>query len=284
MDIQWYPHHMARAKDQLEDKLELIDLGLEVLDARIPVSSRNAELEEVLAQKEKLVVLNKKDLANPELTSKWLNFFSYQEVSAVAVNSLTGDGVNKILAYLEKLNKENKQKSANKDIKQQDLRLMVVGIPNVGKSQLINQLSKAGSAKTGNTPGVTRGQQWIKIRPGVQLLDTPGILWPKFEAEEVGIKLAACGAIKEGNFDNEVLAYNLVEILVDMAPDKIKERFKLDSITADTYQLIAEMGKKRGCLQSGGKVDRDRISKLIIQEFRTGKLGRITLEKPEDYR
>jgi len=269
---------MAKAKENLQEQLTLIDVVLEVLDARIPVSSHNGDLDKLVADKQKVIVLNKIDLADPELTTQWLRYFR-QSNSAVAVNSLTGRGTNKILVQVQELMENREEELAAKGIQQKDIRLLVVGVPNVGKSQLINQLSAKNKTRTGDKAGVTRSQQWVTLQSGFKLLDTPGVLWPKCE-EKTGVKLGICGAVSEGNFDSELLAYRLVEVLTKLAPEKLKSRFKLDHLELPPYDLIAQMGRKRGCLQSGGRVDRERISRLIIQEFRAGKLGRITLEQP----
>jgi len=279
MTIQWYPGHMSRAKRKLEERLKLIDVVIELVDARIPLSSRNPDIDEILADKKRIIVLNKRDLADRRITTEWVDYFS-QEISTVAVNSLTGQGVDKIVRSTTELMADKMAALRKKGQQQRNIRLMIVGVPNVGKSQLINQLSKKSSARTGNKPGVTKGQQWVKLRDGFELLDTPGILWPKFEDEDVGFKLAICGAIKETIVENELLAYKLVKILQEVAPKRLKERFKLDSINPDTYQLVADIGKKRGCLQSGGRIDRERTSRIIIKEFRDGKFGQLSFERP----
>ncbi|GAB6137677.1 ribosome biogenesis GTPase YlqF [Halanaerobaculum tunisiense] len=281
MSIQWYPGHMAKAKEQVKDKLELIDIVIELLDARIPISSRNPQLDQILENQKRIVALNKKDLADPNLTQEWLNYFSQQEIPVVAINSLSGKGVKKIYTTAEELMAQEKESLAVQGRQTRTIRMMIVGVPNVGKSQLINQLSNQSGARTGNQPGVTRAQQWIKLQKGFELLDTPGILWPKFD-EEVGVKLGICGAIQAGKFDSELLAYKLVQILQELAPKKLRSRFDLADLTSDTYQLVADIGRKRGCLQSGGRIDRERTSNIILREFKAGKLGRITLETSEE--
>ncbi|OCL27058.1 ribosome biogenesis GTPase YlqF [Orenia metallireducens] len=281
MSIQWYPGHMVRAKRQVEDRLKLIDVVIELLDARIPFSSRNPDIDEILKDQKRVIVLNKIDLADPEKTKSWKRYFS-NIAPTVAVNSLTGQGVTQILRLARDLMNEEFAVLKEKGRNERNIRMMIVGIPNVGKSQLINQLSNKSSAKTGNRPGVTRGQQWVKLKKGFELLDTPGILWPKFEDEQVGFRLALAGAIKETIFDSELLAYKLVELLSEVAPEKLEERFKLDHLNPDTYELVADIGRKRGCLQSGGRIDRDRTSDIIIKEFRDGKFGNLTLELPPE--
>jgi ribosome biogenesis GTPase A len=272
---------MVRAKRQVEDRLKLIDVVIELLDARIPFSSRNPDIDEILKDQKRVIVLNKIDLADPEKTKSWKRYFS-NIAPTVAVNSLTGQGVTQILRLARDLMNEEFAVLKEKGRNERNIRMMIVGIPNVGKSQLINQLSNKSSAKTGNRPGVTRGQQWVKLKKGFELLDTPGILWPKFEDEQVGFRLALAGAIKETIFDSELLAYKLVELLSEVAPEKLEERFKLDHLNPDTYELVADIGRKRGCLQSGGRIDRDRTSDIIIKEFRDGKFGNLTLELPPE--
>ncbi|TDX51959.1 ribosome biogenesis GTPase YlqF [Orenia marismortui] len=283
MSIQWYPGHMVKAKRKVEEKLKLIDVVIELLDARIPLSSRNPDIDNLLEGQKRIIVLNKIDLAEPQQTKKWLNYFS-EIAPTLAVNSLTGKGVNKILKLAKELMADDLAAMKEKGRMERDIRMMIVGIPNVGKSQLINQLSNKSSARTGNRPGVTRGEQWVKLRKGFELLDTPGILWPKFEDEEVGFKLAIAGAIREIIFDSELLAYKIVEILQEVAPEKLEERFNLEYLNSDTYELVADIGRRRGCLQSGGRIDRERVSDIIIREFREGKFGRLTLEvMPKDW-
>ena len=277
MSIQWYPGHMDKAKEKIKERLNLIDVVIELLDARIPLSSRNPDIDEVLADKKRIIALNKKDLADPKVTAEWLDYFS-ETAPSVAINSLTGENVKQIFSLADKLTREEQEKALARGRNKRDIKLMIVGVPNVGKSQLINQLGGKNRARTGNQPGVTRGEQWVKLGKGFELLDTPGVLWSKFEDEEAGVRLALCGAIKEGRFDNELLAYKLVQILQESNPQRLKERYDLDSLTPDTYQLVADIAKRRGCLQSGGRIDRNRVSNIILKEFDEGKLGRISLE------
>ena len=279
MSIQWYPGHMDKAKKKIEKRLKLIDVVIELLDARIPLSSRNPDIDNILEDKKRIIVLNKKDLADPNLTQEWLDYFS-NFAPSIAINSLTGAGVNQIFSLANKLTAKEQQKALERGRKKKDVKMMIVGVPNVGKSQLINQLGNKNSARTGNKPGVTRGEQWVKLQKGFQLLDTPGVLWSKFEDEDAAVRLALCGVIKEGRFDNELLAYKLVQLLQNSNPDSLKERYNLDYVNPDAYQLVADIGRKRGCLQTGGKVDRNRVSKIIIKEFDEGQLGRVTLERP----
>lgn len=277
--INWYPGHMAKAKKKLKEKLTLIDVVIELLDARIPMSSRNPEIDELLQDKKRIIALNKMDLADKKINEAWVKKFSENQPT-VAINSLNGQRVNLIISRARQLMTDRLEELAQQGRRKRDIRLMIVGVPNVGKSQLINQLSNRGGARTGGRPGVTRGQQWVKIREGFELLDTPGILWPKFEDEEVAFKLAATGAIKEDVYDRETVAYKLLKVLENIIPDTLQERFKLDKVSTDTLELMEDIGRKRGCLMSGGKIDRERTADIILQEFRKGKLGRISLELP----
>jgi ribosome biogenesis GTPase A len=270
---------MDKAKKKIKKRLQLIDVVVELLDARIPLSSRNPDIDQILEGKKRVIALNKKDLADPNRTKEWLEHFS-DSAPSVAINSLTGAGVDQIFPIIEKLTVEEQQKMVERGRNKRDIKMMIVGVPNVGKSQLINQLGNKNSARTGNKPGVTKGEQWVKLKEGFELLDTPGVLWSKFKDEESAVRLALCGAIKEGRFDNELLAYKLVQILSDVNPERLAERYNLEHVTSDAYQLIADIGRKRGCLQTGGKVDRNRVSNIILKEFAEGQLGKITLETP----
>lgn len=277
--INWYPGHMAKAKKKVKEKLGMIDIVIELLDARIPLSSRNPEINSILQDKKRIIALNKMDLADKAITEAWVKKLN-KSYPTVAINSLNGQRVSLIINKAKQLMDEELEKLAKQGRKKRNIRLMILGIPNVGKSQLINQLSTQGGARTGGKPGVTRGQQWIKIRKGFELLDTPGILWPKLEEEEVAFKLAATGAIPDEVYDKETVAYKLLKVLQDIVPDTLQERFKLTKVSTDTLELMENIGRKRGCLMSGGKVDRERTAGIILQEFKQGKLGRISLELP----
>ena len=221
MSIQWYPGHMDKAKKKIAKRLKLIDVVIELLDARIPLSSRNPDIDEILQDKKRIIALNKKDLADPNATKKWLEYFS-DFAPSLAINSLSGTGVNKIFSLANKLTAKEQKKAIARGRKKKDVKLMIVGVPNVGKSQLINQLGNKNSARTGNKPGVTRGEQWVKLKKGFELLDTPGVLWSKFDDEDAAIRLALCGEIKEGRFDNELLAYKLLQILQQRSSDRLE--------------------------------------------------------------
>jgi len=286
--IQWYPGHMAKAKRILKKDLNLVDLVVEVLDARIPLSSRNPDLDQLLSKKERVIVLNKVDLANKEISRKWINYFM-EKHQVVEVNSLSGKGIKSLLNIIAKLGKDINKKVLEKGRNKRDIRIMIIGIPNVGKSALINVLAGSKRAKTGNRPGVTRGRQWISVGQETQLLDTPGILWPKFDDEEVGYKLAVTGAIREQVFDEEMVAYKLIQYLSMIDRDILEEKYKIEMsegeiTTSLAYDILPEIGKKTGCLMSGGKVDRSKTASKLISSFRNGKLGSISLEVPgEDY-
>ncbi|MFW6380944.1 MAG: ribosome biogenesis GTPase YlqF [Bacillota bacterium] len=271
--INWYPGHMSKTSNLIRESLKLVDLVLEVVDARIPESSSNPELTELLSGNiQRLILLNKADLAHPGLTRQWRDYFNYP---GFALNSTRGQGLSSLLDYLEDFQQQRDTRASGRPLK-----LLVVGIPNVGKSTFINSLPGTGRARTGKKPGVTRGKQWIKISSNIQLMDTPGVLWPGLENEETAFKLAVTGAIPEKNFDTELAAYRLIQYILSAAPGILQEKYNLSFTGDQPYDILPLIGKKRGCLQSGGRVDRNRAASLILNDFRQGKLGRITLEKP----
>src|SRR5690554_967167 len=279
--IQWYPGHMAKAKKILTRDLKLVDLVIEVLDARIPASSRNPDLDQLLDNKKRIVALNKEDLADRKITGEWLLFFKKKH-PAVRVNSLGGQGMKELMSLLKRVSGELKKHVREKERTARDLRIMVIGIPNVGKSALINRLAGTAVTRTANRPGVTRGRQWIKIADEIRLLDTPGILWPKFDDEDVGYKLAVTGAIKDNLFDEELAAYKLLKYLLEINEEIVSNNYQLGSETVEPYDILELIGRKKGCLMSGGKVDRLRASRLLINDFRSGKLGLVSLERPDE--
>lgn len=278
--IQWYPGHMAKARRILKDDLKLVDLVIEVLDARIPESSRNPELKQLLTDQERLIVLNKIDLASKSVTEQWLNYYK-KKLPVLKANSVKGDGIKRLLKMIEKYAGKINEKVTGKGRKSRDIRIMIVGVPNVGKSALINVMAGSNISKTGNKPGVTRGRQWIKVGNKIQLLDTPGILWPKFDDEDVGYKLAITNAIKDKIFDEELAAYKLIEYILKINKKILEKKYKIMIDTDQPYDILPLIGKKTGCLMSGGRVDRMRASKKLINDYRRGKIGRVTLEKPE---
>lgn len=273
---------MAKARREVTEKLKLIDVIIELLDARIPLSSRNPMIDEIVAEKPRLVLLNKSDLADPALTEQWINYFADKNVLVLAVDSQSGKGVSQINGACKKLASPMIEKMKSRGMKPRAIRAMIIGIPNVGKSTLINRLASKKIAQTGDRPGVTKRQQWIKVGKELELLDTPGILWPKFEDQQVGYRLAATGAIKDEILDFQEVALFVINYLRKYYPERLKERYKLDELSEDGVIVFEEIGKKRGCLLSGGYVDFDKAAELILREVRAGKLGKITFEQPED--
>ncbi|MGG0890910.1 ribosome biogenesis GTPase YlqF [Cytobacillus horneckiae] len=282
MTIQWFPGHMAKARRQVTEKLKLVDIIFELVDARIPYSSRNPMIEEIIQQKPRIVLLNKADMADAELTKQWIAYFEEQGIKALAINSQAGQGMKEITAAAKSLLAEKFNRMKAKGVRPRAIRAMIVGIPNAGKSTLINRLAKKNIAKTGNTPGVTKAQAWIKVGKEMELLDTPGILWPKFEDQQVGLKLALTGAIKDTILNLQDVAVYALRFLSAKYPDKLKERYGIKEIPEDIVLLFDEIGKRRGCLMGGGEVDYDKVTELVIREFRSEKFGRISLENPAD--
>ncbi|WP_249594978.1 ribosome biogenesis GTPase YlqF [Peribacillus frigoritolerans] len=283
MTIQWFPGHMAKARREVTEKLKLIDIIFELVDARIPASSRNPMIDEIIQHKPRVILLNKADMADPAKTNMWLEHYKSQGKTAIAINSQAGNGLNQITAASKSLLKEKYERMESRGIKPRAIRAMIVGIPNVGKSTLINRLAKKNIAKTGNTPGVTKAQQWIKVGKELELLDTPGILWPKFEDQEVGLKLALTGAIKDTILNlHEVSLYGL-RFLEKEYPERLKSRYNLDIIPQETLELFDAVGKFRGCLASGGFIDYDKTAELVVREIRSEKMGPLTFEVPSDY-
>lgn len=281
MDIQWFPGHMSKARRILKENLKLVDVVIEVVDARIPYSSRNPVLEELAGQKPLLVVLNKADLADPGLTARWETHFRNRGLKALSVDSVRGAGIGRITLAVKEMAGPKTVSLGSSGRLPRPPRCVIVGIPNVGKSFLINRLAGRKSAKTGNKPGVTRGQQWIRIGE-VDLLDTPGILWPKFDDPEVGFRLAVTGAIKEQVFDLEAVAGRLAGWLAESCPDSLKKRYGIEAPdNGSAEELLALIGKSRGLIVQGGRVDTYKAAVLLLKEFREGALGRFTLESPD---
>jgi ribosome biogenesis GTPase A len=281
MTIQWFPGHMAKAKREVQEKLKLIDIVFELLDARIPISSRNPMINEILGNKPRIVLLNKADMADEAITQQWIAYFKQQQLRALAIDAQTGTGIKQIVAASKEMLKDKFAKMAAKGIKNpRPMRALIVGIPNVGKSTLINRLAGRNIAKTGDKPGVTKAQQWIKVGKEMELLDTPGILWPKFEDEEVGLKLATTGAIKDTILNLQDVAVYALNFLKQHYPERLKERYSLDDIPEEIVALFDAIGKRRGCLVSGGAVDYDKVAEIVLHDIRTEKLGRISFETP----
>ncbi|PLT34229.1 ribosome biogenesis GTPase YlqF [Bacillus sp. V5-8f] len=280
MTIQWFPGHMAKARREVTEKLKLIDIIFELVDARIPSSSRNPMIDEIIQHKPRIILLNKSDMADPAKTKQWLDYYKSKGVTAIAINSQAGSGLNQITAASKELLKEKFDRMRAKGIKPRAIRAMIVGIPNVGKSTLINRLAKKNIAKTGNTPGVTKAQQWIKVGKELELLDTPGILWPKFEDQEVGLKLALTGAIKDTLLNLHDISLYGLRFLEREYPERLKERYNLTDIPQETVELFDTIGALRGCLMGGGMVDYDKTAELVVRELRSEKFGSLTFELP----
>lgn len=282
MNIQWYPGHMTKTRRQIEADLKQVDAVCEIVDARIPQSSRNPDIDGICANKPRIIVMNRSDLADPEATAKWLQWFRAKGMAAIATDCKSRKGINQFQPAVRSVLQEKIQRDKAKGMNR-SLRVMIVGIPNVGKSTLINQISGRKGAKAENRPGVTRGKQWVTVDNGLLLLDTPGILWPKFDDPEVGMKLAYTGAVKENIIDTEELACHLMEVLWRHYPDTVRNRYKVD-IADDLpgYRLLEEAGRKRGFLLAKGEINTERMAKVLLDEYRAGKLGMITFEMPED--
>jgi len=284
MTIQWFPGHMAKARRQVTEKLKLIDIVFELVDARIPMSSRNPMIDDIVSSKPRIVLLNKADKADEAITKQWIEYFKELDIPAIAIDAQSGTGLKQITSLSKLLLKEKFDKMAAKGIKPRAIRALIIGIPNVGKSTLINRLAKKNIAKTGDRPGVTTAQQWVKVGNELELLDTPGILWPKFEDQLVGQKLATTGAIKDAILNLQDITVFALTFLKEHYPNRLIERFHLEDLSDEIVSLFDEIGKKRGCMMSGGYIDYDKTSELILREIRTDKLGRLSFEKPADFR
>lgn len=283
MTIQWFPGHMAKARRQVTEKLKLIDIVFELVDARIPMSSRNPMIDDIVSSKPRIVLLNKADKADDTITKKWIEFFKERDIPAIAIDAQSGTGLKQITSLSKILLKEKFDKMAAKGIKPRAIRALIIGIPNVGKSTLINRLAKKNIAKTGDRPGVTTAQQWVKVGNELELLDTPGILWPKFEDQLVGQKLGTTGAIKDAILNLQDITVFALSFLKEHYPKRLLERFHLEELPDEIVPLFDEIGKKRGCMMSGGYIDYDKTSELILRDIRTDKLGRLSFETPEDF-
>lgn len=273
-NINWYPGHMKKTRELIQENLKLVDLVCEVIDARIPVSSRNPIINDILGNKSRIIILNKSDLADEKNTKVWIDKLSSKDIKVLALNANTGEGVKALNNLLAKIRDE---KNANRTVKKA-LRLMIVGIPNVGKSSLINRLTGSKAAKAGNKPGVTKGKQWIKLGEDIMLLDTPGILWPKFEDVKVGLNLAFCGSIKDEIMDQSELGLELIGRLCTDYPNLMKERYKLNEIYETPLENMEAIALKRGFILPGKRIDYERTARTVIDEFRAGIIGHISLE------
>lgn len=277
-NINWYPGHMKKAIDKIKENMKLVDIVLVLVDSRIVKSSMNPVIEDILKDKPQLILLNKMDMADPKITQNWINYFAKKNITALPIDSKNGKNLDKIEPTTKKILEDVLSSRKDKNIKSEIIRMMIVGIPNIGKSTIINKLSNRQSAKTGNTPGVTRTNQWIRIKGKMELLDTPGVLWPKFEDNEIGLNLAFTGAIKDEILDEENLAYKLIEKLMSIDPQILEKRYSVDTQNKETIEIMDDIAIRRGCLLKGKNIDYSKVSSIIIDEFRKTKLGRISLE------
>ncbi|MFV0240441.1 MAG: ribosome biogenesis GTPase YlqF [Lacrimispora sphenoides] len=278
MNIQWYPGHMTKAKRAMKEDIKLIDLIIELVDARVPLSSRNPDIDELGAGKARIVLLNKSDLADERCNSAWESYFEAKGCYVLKVNSKSGAGLKQINGVVQEACKEKIERDRRRGILNRPVRAMVVGIPNVGKSTFINSFAGKACAKTGNRPGVTKGNQWIRLNKSLELLDTPGILWPKFEDQQVGIRLALIGSVNDEILNKDELAMELIGFLTKKYPRVLSERYGIE--TADALEALMQVAQARACLAKGGELDLVKASNLLIDDFRSGKLGRMTLELP----
>lgn len=281
MQIQWFPGHMAKARREVEQNLNLVDFVIELLDARAPNSSENPMLHQIIQSKDKMVVLMKKDLADPQVTNEWLTHFKERDIPAIAVDANKPDDIKKVIQLAKNVGKKKIDKLVQKGMKPRAHRAMILGIPNVGKSTLINRLARRKAAKTGDRPGITKQQLWIKIKKDFELLDTPGILWPKFEDQTVGYRLAAIGTIKDQVLSLQDIAVFVIKHLQTHYPNLLYERYEIEADLDDMLEVFERIGKKRGALESGGEVDYDKVAEIILGDLRSGKLGKVSFEKPD---
>lgn len=281
-NIQWFPGHMAKTRRVIGEMLPMVDLVAEIIDARIPYSSRNPELSEWVKSKPRIILLNKCDMADESLTAEWIEKLNDENTTVLPIDCKTGSGFNKFLPTVKTILSDKMNKLKEKGMIGKTLKVMIVGIPNVGKSSFINRIAGTNRAKVENRPGVTRGNQWFLIGKGVEMLDTPGVLWPKFDDQTVGEHLAFCGSVKDTVLDIELLAMDLIKELKNLYPEMLINRYKLksDLSESDDYDILCEMGKNRGMKISGGDVDTERMANTFLEEFRNTKIGRMTLEKP----
>ena len=282
LHINWYPGHMKKTKEMVQNNLKLVDVVIELLDARIPLSSKNPEIDKLAHNKPRVVVLNKSDLSDRAKLNKWISYYQSKGINAIPVDTLKGSGVNKIVEECKNVTKEKMDALKEKGRKERAIRVMIVGVPNVGKSSLINKLTGRKSTQTGDRPGVTKGKQWVRLKGNLELLDTPGILWPKFEDQKIALNLAFTRAIKDEILDIDTLGLKFIEKMSEIEPEKLKARYKLDSLGEEPLETMEMIGRKRGFILGRNELDYTRIAKTVLNEFREGKLGQITLEVPED--
>ena len=278
MDYQWFPGHMTKAMRQMKEDIKLIDLIIELLDARIPLSSRNPEIDNLGQNKARLVLLNKADLADEKQNNKWIEYFKKKGIVALKINSKNKHGIKEINNAVNIACKEKIERNLKRGIKNRPIRAMVVGIPNVGKSTFINAYAGKNCAKTGNKPGVTKGKQWIRLNKNLELLDTPGVLWPKFDDQKIGMHLAFIGSMNDNILDVSELAFQLIKLLENLYPNAIKDRYSIEG-DDNILQIMYQIEEVRGCKLKGNQPDLDKTSKIVLDDFRSGKLGRITLDR-----
>lgn len=284
MNIQWYPGHMTKARRAMQEDIKLIDLVIELVDARVPFSSRNPDIDKLAAGKARMVLLNKADLADETETRKWAQMFEDMDIHVVKIDARSKGTLKQVQTAQQEACKEKIERDRRRGILNRPIRTMVVGIPNVGKSTFINSFAGKACAKTGNKPGVTKGNQWIRLNKTLELLDTPGILWPRFEDQQVGLHLALIGSINDQILNKDELACELISLLEKDYPQVIKERFGIENVEEDRVKVLEEIAKSRACLMKGGELDLARASALLLDDFRAGKLGHISLEKAQDYK
>lgn len=285
MNIQWYPGHMTKAKRMMQENIKLVDVVIELVDARVPISSLNPEVKVLAEHKPKIMVLNKVDLADARETKKWATYFKAKGYVVTEVNSQNGKGIKTIYTAIDEACKEKIARNKRKGLINKPMRAMVVGIPNVGKSTFINKLVGKASAKTGNKPGVTKGKQWLKLKNKIELLDTPGVLWPKFEEQSIGIKLAMIGSIREEILDTEGLSILMLDFMKDKYPSLLINKYPFEEVASkEGYELLNEITTKRGMLKKGGIPDVGRMAIMLLDEFRNGRIGKVTLEVVEEYK
>lgn len=282
MNINWYPGHMKKTKESIQGNLKLVDVVFELIDARIPYSSRNPIIDSIVGEKPRVIILNKSDLADPKANRIWQDYFSKGNNPSVLLDALSGRGIDKLISLSNDVTEEKRLAYEKRGVKNRPTRAMIIGIPNVGKSTLINTLSGRRGAKTGNKPGVTKSNQWIKTKGNIELLDTPGILWPKFEDEHVGLNLAFTGAIKDEILDIETLALRFIESIIKIYPDVLTNRYDVALENKTPLEIMESIGQRRGCIVKGGEIDYTKTSNIIFDDFRKGNMGNITLEFPKE--
>lgn len=283
LHINWYPGHMKKTKEMVQNNLKLVDVVIELLDARIPLSSKNPEIDKLAHNKPRVVVLNKSDLSDRAKLNKWISYYQSKGIKAIPVDTLKGSGVNKIVEECKNVTKEKMDALKEKGRKERAIRVMIVGVPNVGKSSLINKLTGRKSTQTGDRPGVTKGKQWVRLKGNLELLDTPGILWPKFEDQEVALNLAFSRAIKDEILDIDTLGLKFIEKLMEIEPEKLMARYKLTELGETPLETMEMIGRKRGFILGRQELDYTRIALTVLNEYREGKIGQISLEEPADY-